>query len=68
MEESAPQSVFPAEAEASPNAFNRVTRFSKTVALSMLIVIPIIAFLFGMYYQSQIVGSPTNPLDYFLPK
>lgn len=37
-----------------PKSLTTVTTFSKWLALSMFIIIPILSFYYGMYYEQQI--------------
>lgn len=37
-----------------PKSFTTVTPFSKTLALSMFIIFPIVAFLLGRIYEKEI--------------
>jgi hypothetical protein len=48
-----------------PTWATTVTPFSKMLALSMLIVIPILAFFYGMYYQRQLDWGK-GPIEYIL--
>jgi membrane protein YdbS with pleckstrin-like domain len=46
--------------------FTTVTRFSRYLALSLFIILPIIAFLYGMYFQKAIDQS-TSPAIIYAP-
>ena len=44
-----------------PKEIVTVTKLSKIVALIMFITLPVIAFLFGMRYQTMLTGQATIP-------
>ena len=50
-----------------PKELTTVTPVSKTVALIMFIALPIIAFLFGMRYQTMLVEQNNQPLSIISP-
>jgi len=47
-----------------PKSWTTVTRLSKTIALALFILLPILAFFLGTYYQQEI----DRPLIFQIPE
>jgi len=64
-----PQPAYSNDVNSQRSPFNRVTTFSKLIALFLLVALPVAGFFFGIYYEQQInptqtqtvFTSPTKP-------